>query len=186
MAILEGHTEKVWCVGISTDGRLVASYSADESVRLWSLDTFESIARLSLDRPLRENLFYLLEFHPSRPLLAMISDQQRTIDIFELDVERLLGAPSSVESVRYANAKVVLVGDTGVGKSGLANRLTHHMFEPTESTHARRALMLHTETRADPTAPGQQITRETLLWDLAGSQAIGWCINCPSMTRLSH
>ncbi|HXQ33457.1 MAG TPA: hypothetical protein VN843_05495, partial [Anaerolineales bacterium] len=47
------------------------------------------------------------------------------------DVQRL---------VEYTNAKVVLVGDTGVGKSGLALALTNQPFVPTESTHGRRVL----------------------------------------------
>jgi WD40 repeat protein/GTPase SAR1 family protein len=169
IAILEGHADHVWCVAVSSDGRLVASYAADHTVRIWSLDTFEITAQLDI-AVLGEllPLFEILDFHPARPLLAVISDQQQIIRIFELDVGLLLGAPPAVDSARYANAKVVLAGDTGVGKSGLANRFIHGRFEPTDSTHARRALTLTSETIDDPTAPGRRITRETLLWDLAG------------------
>ena len=169
VAILEGHTDRVWCVAVSSDGRLVASYASDQTVRIWSLDTFAITARLDIDIPIDAEIrIAVLDFHPGRPLLAMISGHLQSIRIVELDVGRHLGASPAVDSARYANAKVVLVGDTGVGKSGLANRLIHGRFESTESTHARRALTLDAETIDDPTAPGRRITRETLLWDLAG------------------
>ena len=44
-------------------------------------------------------------------------------------------APNSVST--YANAKVLMLGDSGVGKSGLAMVLAREPFQPTESTHAR-------------------------------------------------
>ena len=57
-------------------------------------------------------------------------------------------------------------GDTGVGKSGMAERLVHNKFVKTDSTHARRALLLESEQ-----VTGEQGTimqRDTVLWDLAG------------------
>ena len=51
----------------------------------------------------------------------------------------------SPEIMHYANAKVVLVGDSGVGKSGLALVLTGKPFVPTDSTHGRRVWLLDEE-----------------------------------------
>ena len=44
-----------------------------------------------------------------------------------------------VSSDSYTNAKVLLVGDSGVGKTGLAIRLTQNHYEPTDSTDAHWA-----------------------------------------------
>lgn len=72
---------------------------------------------------------------------------------------------SSTGSVStYANAKILLLGDSGVGKSGLALVLAGKDFRPTESTHARRIWRM----RAPDLDGGQSAQREVLLWDLAG------------------
>ena len=68
----------------------------------------------------------------------------------------------------YANAKVLLLGDSGVGKSGLAMVLAGEEFKPTDSTHGRRIWRLQA---ADPAADEQESSgdsREVMLWDLAG------------------
>jgi GTPase SAR1 family protein len=70
--------------------------------------------------------------------------------------------PVSVST--YANAKVLLLGDSGVGKSGLALVIAGEAFRPTESTHARHIWSMPTINLTD--APG--VEREVLLWDLAG------------------
>ena len=68
------------------------------------------------------------------------------------------------EATRYTNAKVLLVGDSGVGKSGLAYRLTEDRFVTTISTDAAWAtqLPLPHDTGSD------DIEREIWLWDFAG------------------
>jgi GTPase SAR1 family protein len=64
----------------------------------------------------------------------------------------------------YANAKILLLGDSGVGKSGLGLVLAGEPFQPTESTHARRIWKMPVP-ELDLGAEAQQ---EVLLWDLAG------------------
>jgi GTPase SAR1 family protein/nucleotide-binding universal stress UspA family protein len=64
----------------------------------------------------------------------------------------------------YANAKILVLGDSGVGKSGLAMVLAGEEFRATESTHARRIWAL--PAPEDPDSPGAK--RDIFLWDLAG------------------
>ncbi|MEP7308572.1 MAG: TIR domain-containing protein [Acidobacteriota bacterium] len=98
-----------------------------------------------------------MAFNPRRPILATNSD--RDVQVWELDIERLR-QPMSPVMVR-TSAKVVLLGDTGVGKSGLAGRLAIDRFELTASSHARRIWTLDRTEAADD-------RREILLWDLPG------------------
>jgi hypothetical protein len=78
-----------------------------------------------------------LAFHPNAPILATPGEKGTIIRIWDLDIATLLGTAPPSLSFHYTNAKVVLVGDSGVGKSGLGLVLTGQPFVPTESTHAR-------------------------------------------------
>ena len=79
----------------------------------------------------------------------------------------VLAKPALVrELVEYANAKVVLVGDSGVGKSGLALVLVGQPFSLTESTHGRHVHRFDSQELT--VAGGRTEIRDTLLWDLAG------------------
>jgi small GTP-binding protein len=75
-------------------------------------------------------------------------------------------AASRQNAHHYVNATVLLVGDSGVGKSGLGLRLTGNAFEPTESTHGRHIWLLDAVEIAREN--GDRETREVFLWDLAG------------------
>ncbi len=68
------------------------------------------------------------------------------------------------ESVRYTTAKLVLVGDSGVGKTGLGWRLAHNEFKEHSSTHGQQFWVIPElgVKRKDGTEC------EAVLWDLAG------------------
>ena len=85
---------------------------------------------------------------------------------YNIDYDLLNGADIRPDSRRYVNAKVILLGDTGVGKSGLALVLSGQNYQPTDSTHGRRVWTFDT-SEVDVPGSGKQ-TREVLLWDLAG------------------
>ncbi|MDB5863297.1 MAG: hypothetical protein JWO70_1103 [Betaproteobacteria bacterium] len=162
---LEGHTGEVRSVSCSADGQLIASKGAvnDNSVRLWDANTFAQICMIpeSSTHSWRPNL----AFHPQEPFLATLGDQDAAIRIWELDIPSLLGQVRE-PSAHYVNAKVVLVGDTGVGKSGLSLVLNRQPFQATDSTPGRRVWMF--DSREVAISSNVKQTRETLLWDLAG------------------
>lgn len=87
----------------------------------------------------------------------MLGGKDRGIRIWDLDFDVLLSTRAGARSVSYTNAKVMLLGDTGVGKTGLGVRLTEGLWRPTESTHGMNVWTLHSESE-----------REVMLWDFAG------------------
>jgi WD40 repeat protein len=164
--MIEGHTEYITSVAFSADGKLLASKSGDETVRLWRCDTWEMIAALNEPRSPSGPYLTSLSFHPKLPLLATLGDHDTVVRLWQLDTETLLMNKTKKRAVHYTNAKVVLVGDTGVGKSGLSLVLTGKPYRETESTHNRQVFVF--ETEHVKLNEGVDEIRETLLWDLAG------------------
>lgn len=160
--VLEGHTALVLSVSFSPDSGLLASKSADSTVRIWLSGTWSTLAQF--EEP--SSLFSGLSFHPKKRVLATLGEENTTIRIWDLNLPSLASATSSASSQQYVNAKVVLVGDSGVGKSGLALVLSGQTFAPTESTHNRHVWTQDNVALSFP--DGHKETRETLLWDLAG------------------
>jgi class 3 adenylate cyclase/GTPase SAR1 family protein len=168
---LEGHTGCVNGIGFSPDGRCLASKAYDGSIRLWHPDSGDCLATLS--EPAKSFWPPGLAFHPHRSLLATVGSDPGTaqeecdqvIHIYELDLDLMLRQKTE-RNAHYVNAKVVLVGDTGVGKSGLSLVLNGQPFEATESTPSRRVWTM--DSQEARTAADVPQTRETLLWDMAG------------------
>lgn len=168
---LEGHTEPVMSVDFLFDGRLMASKANDGTMRLWNPETGEPAGTIE-EGP---SPFWApsVAFHPRLPLLAAVGsdpdtpkyEREHLIHIWELDLDVLLGQ-SAEPSAHYVNAKMVLVGDTGVGKSGLSLVLTNQPFVATESTAGRHVWTFD----SSEVTIGEKVTqtREVLLWDLAG------------------
>jgi small GTP-binding protein len=103
-------------------------------------------------------------FSPKATTLASVDEKRNLINIWDLDLDILLGVTSERDDVLYTTAKVTLVGDSGVGKTGLGWKLSHGEFKEHPSTHGQQFWVIDEwgATRAD----GTQC--EAVLWDLAG------------------
>ncbi|MEH2183161.1 TIR domain-containing protein [Nostoc sp.] len=155
-ATFEGHTYSVHVVAITPDGKTVVSGSGDATLKVWDLATGQCRATFAG----HTDVVYGVAITPDGK--TVISSSAKTLRIWQLPEpdswsEATLGT-------RYTNAKVIFAGDTGVGKSGLALRLTRKTFEPTISTDAHWAsqFKLSQDTNTSNTA------REIWLWDFAG------------------
>jgi len=153
-ATFEGHTSFVWRVAVTLDGKTVVSGSLDKTLKVWDLATGQCRATF--------------EGHTGAVYGVAVTPDGKTVVLGSWDSRlRVWDLPKPTIEVadvpRYTNAKVVLVGETGVGKTGLALRLCEDRWEPTESTHGMIVSKL--ELPAD-TPSGME--REVWLWDFAG------------------
>jgi small GTP-binding protein len=161
--ILEGHTSSVNGISFSKDGLLLASVSQDGEVRIWRTDEWQTVAIRNSSGD-HVTWFVGFAFHPNAPVLATSNEVQRAIYIWDLDLTTIMGKPPATSSVHYTTAKIALVGDSGVGKTGLGYRIAEDRFLMTKSTHGQQFWVVGKlgKTRNDGTLC------ETVLWDFAG------------------
>jgi class 3 adenylate cyclase/GTPase SAR1 family protein len=165
---LEKHTNMIHGVAFSHDGLVLASQGEDNNIQIWRCDTWDLVAQIT--EPTAEYSHPRLTFHPHLPLLATVgwdpgTEMNKVIHIWELDLTVLLAQVAEPNS-HYVNAKVVLVGDTGVGKTGLSLVLNNQPYKETDSTAGRHVWTF--DSREVEVGGNVTQTRETLLWDLAG------------------
>lgn len=159
VATLEGHESHVLCVALSADGRRAVSGSADETVRVWDLDAGTCDGVLVGHKKFVWSV--ALSADGRRAVSGAVDGVVRAWDLSE----PTRGAPKGADQAVYTNAKVLLTGDSGAGKSGLAQRLVHGTFEGTYSTDGVWATQLKLEEHG-PAPEG--VEREIWLWDFAG------------------
>ncbi|MBL8002884.1 MAG: hypothetical protein JNL05_13090 [Flavobacteriales bacterium] len=166
---LEGHTAQVGSLRFTADGEYLLSAGEDRTTRLWNCASWQPI--LVIRRSSSDKFIVNSLFNPkNHNIIATVGHSRKTNFISSVKIWKInyshLGAQASQAVARYVNAKVVLVGDTGVGKSGLSLVLNNNAFQATDSTPGRKVWLFdHQEVFVENSLSQ---TRETLLWDLAG------------------
>jgi small GTP-binding protein len=162
MTTLESHTDWVTSVSFNFDGCLLASNSDDDTIRLWNCSTWENVA--VIEETTTGDWFHPVAFNPISNALAAIGENDTAIRIWDLDFDVILGVEPVKESVYYTTARIALVGDSGVGKTGLGWRLAHGEFKEHPSTHGQQFWVIDElgTMREDRTEC------EAVLWDFAG------------------
>jgi small GTP-binding protein len=182
--LLEGHTGAISCVAFSRDNRFLTSKSEDNTVKLWSCGNWEVIT--TLDEPMDSNMFRSLAFHPSQPLLATTSKRDHAIliwylslSLFESQKSLIKDIPTVVtqvepnlntrkDTVHHTSAKIVLVGESNVGKSCLALRLAEDRYEEQGSTHGMKLWTMKPDQLNPNTVVPEGEKRDLVLWDMGG------------------
>ena len=164
LVTIEHHTGVVNSATFSPDGRFLATKSHDQTVVVWRTDSWTPVATIGESIDGKSLFMASIVFHPTKPILATFGECDTIIRIWELDEAVLLGTVRAPASVQYTTARLVLVGDSGVGKTGLGWRLAHGNFKEHSSTHGQQFWTMPQlrHTRAD----GAEC--EAVLWDLAG------------------
>jgi small GTP-binding protein len=163
---LKGHTGGVLSVVWSADCRHALSGSRDNTVRLWDVET---------------GCLCLLEGHMSPVLsVAWSADGRRAFSgdenggirvwnlsefVTEAQAPKVIAPalPPASDQVQYTNAKVLLVGESGAGKTGLSTRLASNNWQPSDSTVGAWATQWEL-----PVSSGDGVEREIWLWDFGG------------------
>jgi small GTP-binding protein len=155
-ATFEGHTGSVMSVAITPDGTTAVSASRDSTLKVWGLATGHCKATF-MGHTGHVNSVAITPDGTT----AVSGSADNTLGIWRLPV---VGAtPKSEDDARYTNAKVVLVGESGVGKTGLGVKLAEDNWVVSESTHGMNVWPFH--------LGGQKVEwveREVWLWDFAG------------------
>lgn len=160
LKVLEGHTSQISHIVCAADGQQFLSTSHDASAQVWDIESGEviGILKLSGDATIgatyRERSWSVYSANSSGILRELTLNRSAT---------ELTGAATPALSI-YTNAKVVITGETGVGKTALASRITSNSFVPTISSDGSWAtqLMLPKQQGAS------DAEREIWLWDFAG------------------
>jgi class 3 adenylate cyclase/GTPase SAR1 family protein len=145
-------------VAVTPDGKTVVSTSGDRTLKVWDLETGRCKATLEG----HTDIVYGIAITPDGRT-AVSGSFDNTLRVWDLGT---MPGQLTEPGAHYVNAKVVLVGDTGVGKTGLSLVLNNLPFEATDSTPDRRVWTF--DSSVVRISDGVTQTRETLLWDLAG------------------
>ena len=161
--VFKGHSGLVLSVTFNADGTRALSGSGDHTLRLWDVESGRSIR--------------VFEGHSaSVRSVAFSADGTRVFSValngvlclwtlkqagFTTTTKAFSAQP---EQVQYTNAKVLLVGNTSAGKTGLTNRLARNLYEETDSTVGAWA----TQWKLDVKTGAQDLEREIWLWDFGG------------------
>ncbi len=167
LRVLEGHTERVRSLTWSADHRLVLSGGDDRTVRLWDVETGRCLRVLEGHADTVRSVAWSTDGRR-----AFSGDESGGIQVWDLSefVGEALATKVAVpdlaavpEQVEYTNAKVLLVGESGAGKTGLSKRLALNTWEPSDSTVGAWA----TQWKIDVDSEGG-VEREIWLWDFGG------------------
>ena len=165
--VFEGHTSGIYSVAWSADGHRALSGSDDRTVRLWDVETGRCLRVLKGHTSNVTTVAWSVDgrraFSADRGGGIRVWDLSEFVTETRASVAHTQTLPSAPDQVQYTNAKVLLVGESGAGKTGLSKRLASNDWEPSDSTVGAWATQWKLDVES---ADG--VEREIWLWDFGG------------------
>jgi small GTP-binding protein len=166
LRVFEGHTDWVRSIAWNNNRRHVLSGGDDGSIRLWDIETGHCICILENPTRMIRSVTWCID--QSHALSGDDIGSIRLWDFAQVLTNALEQKASALVQVQYTNAKVLLVGESGAGKTGLSKRLALNDWQATDSTIGAWA----TQWKLDALLPKGQVCdgmeREIWLWDFGG------------------
>jgi WD40 repeat protein len=168
LRIFEGHTGGIRSLAWSVDPRRFLSGANDGTVRLWDIESGRCLSVYKGTKNIATVTWLADHQH------ACFGDVGGRISVWNLaEFVTAIHAPKTIAStlspapdqIQYTNAKVLLVGDTSAGKTGLAHRLATGEWKPSDGSTVG-AWSTQWKLNGGGAAPG--IQREIWLWDFGG------------------
>ena len=167
LQVLEGHTAFVPSVAWNPNEPYVISGSGDCSVRVWEIASGRCLSVLEGHSADVQAVCWNSDF-------GQISSGDSSGEVRRWDLSKFLTlsrvtsrsslAQTALDQVQYTNAKVLLVGESGAGKTGLTERLSQDTFTPSYSTSGTWSTQWQMQDL--PAEAGWE--REVWLWDFGG------------------
>jgi small GTP-binding protein len=166
---LEGYTESVKSVAFTPDGRTLVTGDEAPQLRLWSTENWVTFPPRPVEALIGGWVGNFVAVHPQRPVLALL--EKRRLSLWSVNSDALEGGATTHLTVRSSSAKVVLTGESNVGKSCLAMRLSEDRF-PTDdelgTTHGMTFWPMDVDRLTDDPLPPGIERRDVVLWDFGG------------------
>ncbi|MFA5192336.1 MAG: TIR domain-containing protein [Verrucomicrobiia bacterium] len=167
LRVIETHTKGVRSVAWSPNQRYALTASEEKTVCLWDLETS---CRLCVLRGHKRKVLSMSWITGQG--LALSGDYDGSIRVWNLSEfvteartpeASTPAVPPAPDQIQYTNAKVLLVGESGAGKTGLSKRLALNDWQASDSTVGAWA----TQWKL-PVSSGAGVEREIWLWDFGG------------------
>jgi len=158
---LRGHTDGVTRLHWANDGRFLISSTEIGETILWRCSDWSIVAQWP-SRTYRHMCVDIVESNSAPEIPPWMV-------AYPLDLWQAPGLTAA--QVRFRCARVLLIGDGGVGKTSLAYRLQYNDHKEHDSTHGLQVWKLDAKTLFPGAEIGSEERREVFLWDLGGQEA---------------